>query len=1339
MSTEAIPPAATADTNPPAQAARRAGQATGRAGLTAGGVGRKLVRWGAWLAAGLVVLAAAGLVGLRLLLPELGHYRPQIEQWLSRATDRQVEIGTVDAHWRGWTPVFRIGDVRLAGGGTSADPSTDDSIRLADLTFSLDLPELIRSGTFQPRDLSASGASFVVTQRSDGTFAVAQLGFGPDAAGGPETRAGLARWMLDQADLSLFASRIVWVDERFGIGPLPLDGVTLSLKRSGERRLVSGSFEPSDAGRVDFAMEITGDPLTSSWTGAAYLSTRDVDLARLGLDAGAGESTAVSGVVSGRVWSTWEDGRPVEATGTIRAQSPGVVRGEQRHGVDEVSAEFKAERTPEGWALAVRDLIVTTPGGAWPNSGIDAVWKQPGDARDGTLIVNAPFARIEDLVALVAPDGETAANAPLRALAEAAPSGILEDMQLSVPVADGIDFERFRASGRFTNLGLGRQAGPVSVEGATGRFEAGGQGVIADITAGRLRVDIPDRLEQPLQGEKLAGALTVVPTPEGFRMRVDKASIETPVGTVTANGRLLVPRDGSAPELDAALSFGGAQINTVRELAGELLMPEAALRWFERAAPFGDVREARVAFHGRLSDTPAGDGESAIEATATLFVPVFSYAPGWPEVTGLSAEVRFAGRRFEARIDSGRILTSVVRDTTVTIEDVSAGAAAVRVAGRVEGTSEDAVRFLAESPLRARFTPLFDTFSVRGDSTIDVEVVVPLRGRERPVSTSGRIALDHNRIDGPGLGAGLAAVNGLIAFRGTEVESDGVTATWMGEPIHALVGASPQDGNVTPGVTRGATRVTIGGRVTRRLLAAYLRDAGLLDGPATEGPALLARVRGDAAWTATLDVPADFGAAPTTLRIASDLTGLAVDLPPPLGKASGTTRMLRIDVRLGSEPERVTEIHLGSAASAALRLVRTAGRFRFARGAIHFGGARATLPDTPAIVVRGEMPALDTTAWQEVLEEVAALRGPTPGTDSTRPELPQEVSIDTASMTALGMRFPDTRIRAAKSADGAWQVVFDGAHLQGSINLPRPGGAGPVIADFDRVVYDPDSAGTRNEPSDLDPRTLPALSFSTRQLLVGDRDFGQVDFTTAPSELGLDITRLQVRADSFESGATGSWSLAGEEFLTEFALRIHGDDLRRMLETLGFDGSAVAGGTTDITLRGSWAGAPTDFAIERLTGVTHFLSSDGRLTQLEQGLTKRVFGLLTITSLPRRLLLDFGDVFKEGFGYERIEGSFALENGNAYTSDLYVESDIARFDVVGRTGLVHRDYDQIVTVTPKISSTLPLVPIWLAQKIIDHNLFDKAFSYQYTIGGTWDEPDIELVHAERREDDPAAN
>ena len=1285
-------------------------------------LGRKLLRWGAYLLAVVVIVAAATLAGLRLLLPELGHYRPEIERWLSHATGGQVEIGAIDAHWQGWTPVFRIREVRLAGGDAPVDAPTDAAIRLAYLTFSIDPLELLRSRAFRPRDVSASGASFVIVRRSDGTFAVEEIG--ELKAGGPRKHDRLAQWMLGQANLSLYASRIVWVDEQHGLGPLPLDGVTLLIEQAGDRRRISGSFEPSEAGRIDFAAEMAGDPLTAAWSGTAYLAAHDVDVEHLGLDIGRSEAETLSGIVSGKVWSTWHDGRLAEAEGTIRVQSPGVVHEGLRRGFDEARASFKVEHVEQGWRLATRDLVVATPNGTWPPSAAAAMWMPPNDDREGAVVVNAQFARIEDLFALAATGGGPVANPMLETLFDGAPRGAVEDLHVSVPVTDRFEIERVRASGRITGFGVGSGVWPVSVDAASGEFEASERGVVADVTGGRLRASFPDWLAHPVEGEKLAGAFAAIPTPEGVRLRFARARLATSAGTITAQGRMLVPRDESAPELSIDLSLGASRIAPTRDLIAGRVLPDAAARWFEAAAPFGDVHEARLTFRGRLSDAPLAGDAGRLEATAKLVVPVFSYARGWPEITDATAAVRFDGRRFDARIDSGRILKSTIREARATIENVRATVPVVRVEGRVEGASANAVRFLAESPLRRRFAPMIDAFAIHGDSTIDLELDVPLKGADRSVTAAGRIALDHNRIDGPGLGRGLAAVNGLIAFRDSTVESDGITATWLDEPIHALIGPSP--------ATPNATRVSIGGRLTRRLLSAYLHEAGLLAGPMPDRSPLLARIRGDTAWSATLDIPAAGDGRPVTLRIASDLTGLTVDLPPPFGKTGGTARMLEIDSRITPGTGRTTEFRLGALANAVLRMVPDGDRYRLERGAVRIGGGPAALPDAPGVSVDGVVPALDAGAWSTLFRDIASLHPP--DSDAPRLNRVRELSIDAGSMTALGMRFPETRIRAKPGAGGGWRLDLAGRHLEGVVHLPSDAGTAPVTAELERFVYepDPDAAGAGVGSPRLDPRTLPALSFSARRFVLGGRDFGHVGFTTAPGERGLEIERLDVQAGAFEGEATGSWSLAGEEHRTDLQLRLYGAALGPMIESLGFDGNTVSGGETYITLRGSWPGTPADFDAGRFTGVMHFLSDDGRLTQIEPGVTGHVFGLLTITSLPRRLILDFGDLFKEGLGYDKIEGRFAIESGNAYTDDLYMESATARFEVVGRTGLVTREYDQLVTVIPKVSSSLPLAPIWLAQKLLRRNVFDKAFAYQYTVAGSWDEPDVELVSTQRR-------
>ena len=182
-----------------------------------------------------------------------------------------------------------------------------------------------------------------------------------------------------------------------------------------------------------------------------------------------------------------------------------------------------------------------------------------------------------------------------------------------------------------------------------------------------------------------------------------------------------------------------------------------------------------------------------------------------------------------------------------------------------------------------------------------------------------------------------------------------------------------------------------------------------------------------------------------------------------------------------------------------------------------------------------------------------------------------------------------------------------------------------------------------------------------------------------------------------------------------------------MLSALGYDKSGVAGGAAGFVVNASWPGPPDEYDLRRISGVMHFRANEGRLMELKPGATGRVFGLLMLTSLPRRLTLDFSDLFEKGLSYQRMEGSFHLDDGHAFTNNFLLESDTAKIEVAGRTGLVQENYDQVVTVTPKLSSTLPLAAIWLAEKVFDQSVFDKAFSYQYTVEGPWSDPKVERV------------
>ena len=171
----------------------------------------------------------------------------------------------------------------------------------------------------------------------------------------------------------------------------------------------------------------------------------------------------------------------------------------------------------------------------------------------------------------------------------------------------------------------------------------------------------------------------------------------------------------------------------------------------------------------------------------------------------------------------------------------------------------------------------------------------------------------------------------------------------------------------------------------------------------------------------------------------------------------------------------------------------------------------------------------------------------------------------------------------------------------------------------------------------------------------------------------------------------------------------------------------------------SWSGGPSEKMLETLDGEVKVRIGAGRLEEVRPG-AGRVFGLLSVAALPRRLALDFRDVFGKGFAFDKIQGTFTLIDGNTYTCDLSLESPAADIGIVGRAGLVTRDYEQSAVVSASFGNALPVAgalvagPQVAAALLIFSQIFKKplqeATQIYYGIGGTFDEPDIETITPE---------
>jgi len=170
----------------------------------------------------------------------------------------------------------------------------------------------------------------------------------------------------------------------------------------------------------------------------------------------------------------------------------------------------------------------------------------------------------------------------------------------------------------------------------------------------------------------------------------------------------------------------------------------------------------------------------------------------------------------------------------------------------------------------------------------------------------------------------------------------------------------------------------------------------------------------------------------------------------------------------------------------------------------------------------------------------------------------------------------------------------------------------------------------------------------------------------------------------------------------------------------------------------TWSGGPRTDVFESLDGDVQVRFGAGQMDEIEPG-AGRLFGLMSIVELQRRLSLDFRDVFNKGFGFDKISGTFRIVDGESYTCDLSLEGPAADIGIVGRASLARRDYDQAAIVSANFGNTLPIVgavvagPQVAAALLIFSQIFKKPLQevgqVYYGIRGSWDDPLVDTTTA----------
>lgn len=324
-----------------------------------------------------------------------------------------------------------------------------------------------------------------------------------------------------------------------------------------------------------------------------------------------------------------------------------------------------------------------------------------------------------------------------------------------------------------------------------------------------------------------------------------------------------------------------------------------------------------------------------------------------------------------------------------------------------------------------------------------------------------------------------------------------------------------------------------------------------------------------------------------------------------------------------------------------------------------------------------------------------------------------------------------------------WRVTMDSSILKGKARFNQDLSYDyPITLDIellDLAAYLSQSEEEKHSDSRLEisPNYFPDIQLQARKVVWKDLQVNDASLETRRTKLGMDISHFEMHGPALSILGKGSWQRSWlHNHVSSLEMNISSNNFGKFLTEVGLT-KGVKSASGEASINWQWYAEPYKFDWRILHGDMQLDFEDGHLLDINPG-AGRVLGLLNFETL---LSLDFGNQVSEGFAFDSIEGNFTFANGNAYTTNLAIDSKVAEISMNGRIGLSTEDYDQIVTVVPGVGSTLTVLgavaggptlaaTVMFVQKILGIN---RIAEYKYSIRGSWEKPEVKLLVAPENE------
>ncbi|CAM4113223.1 YhdP family protein [Pseudoalteromonas byunsanensis] len=832
---------------------------------------------------------------------------------------------------------------------------------------------------------------------------------------------------------------------------------------------------------------------------------------------------------------------------------------------------------------------------------------------------------------------------------------------------------------------------------------------VINLFSEQSQLETADMFTKPLAYEQLNGELQLYQLNNQWHLSSDSLWINNQDITLAAEMHLTL---GDVAKLDLYAEMLGGNAQTAGDYFPQTVMQRSLIDYLNRGILGGQLRTTQVLLSGPLSAFPFEDRSGQFEVLSHITQAEFMFAPDWPALKNGDVTLHFANERMDIFANAGDLINQQLSaPVVVTLPNLNqADNLYVDIVHTTD--AQTLLPFFAKTPLSE---PLVDILSiVQGKGEMSTQIKLDIDLRSLAVSAIGSVDLNGADVMLKQPGMQLSGVTGILHFVDDKIELTKSNATWLDMPISINVMADGDHSNYAVNVN--ATLLA----QSQRLVPF---TQGLLDG----------FIEGQNELHTNVQLNFSEQGFSYNAKFNANLEGVESSFPAPYQKDKEETWLLQGEVQ-GDDISNLITVNLADRLFFNGILDNESAQLSQAQLSVGRDNKGLTGEGFHVAITQEQ---LELDPWIEFIDRIISLPPKNPDERGVLPSL-EQLTVQSTYAQVANIPFSDLEVRMFPSNDGMTMRI-NAKEARITAMLPESGSSRPIRIDSDylRINLLEQKVDSKATNEELDWLTrVPAIEFNCSDCKLETYQLDKVSASLFGDGKQLSVSEIVVDKQEHVLRGAGRW-INGVSYFDGI---MNSKDIGELFDEFDLT-STIKDSRANLNYQLSWHGAPYDFDIDSLAGEITWELGEGHLAEVsDQG--ARVFSLLSLDSLIRKLKLDFRDVFSKGFFYNQMKGSVQLDKGIAYTKDTKLDGVPADLSIQGYANLNTQEINYDLAVAPQVTSSIPVIVAWMVNPVsgLAALALDKVIhsarvisEIKFKVTGTMQEPVVKEIDRKSRE------